>query len=205
MFALPDLPYPENALEPFFDTETMRLHHGKHHASYVDNLNKALESHPELSSKSVEELLCNLDTIPEDIRTKIRNHGGGHYNHTLFWQILTPEPKSQMPAPDSTLTKAMMSAFSSPQTFQEKFSSVALAHFGSGWAWLVIDGQNLEIVDSSNQDTPLSKGKIPLLALDLWEHAYYLKYQNRRAEYISAWWNIINWKKVEENFSAAAR
>ncbi len=202
MFTLPDLPYDYKALEPYIDEETMHLHHDKHHAAYVKNLNAALETKPELLQKPIEEIIANLNSLNLDPITlsKVKNNGGGHANHSFFWQIMTPNPKENPPARDSELIKAITQTFGSPETLKEKFTAVAMARFGSGWAWLVINEEKLEITDTPNQDSPLTEGKTPLLALDAWEHAYYLKYQNRRADYIAAWWNIVNWHQVEENF-----
>lgn len=197
MFTLFDLPYAYNALEPYIDEETMHLHHDKHHAGYVNNLNDALKDNQQLSNLTIEQLLKDLDKIPQDIRTKVRNNGGGHFNHSLFWKIMSPV---QGGSANSKLAAAIKDAFGNFEIFQEKFSDVALKHFGSGWAWLVLDNGKLMIEDSNNQDSPLMQGKLPILGLDVWEHAYYLKYQNRRIEYIKAWWNVVNWTKVEENY-----
>ena len=198
---LPKLPYEYNALEPFIDEQTMRIHHTKHHQNYVDKLNEALDKHPELKEKKVEELLAdNLKIVPEDIKGAVRNHGGGHINHSFFWQILSPQKQdgSKM----KKLADAINANFGDYTQFQEQFKTTALGRFGSGWAWLILNkDKKLEIVSTPNQDSPLSDGKIPLLALDVWEHAYYLKYQNKRADYIEAFWNIINWKKVEELYN----
>ena len=197
MFTLPDLPYPESALEPYIDEETMKIHHGKHHAAYVQNLNDALKDFPELSTKKTEELIADLEAIPEGIRTKVRNQGGGHANHSLFWTIMSP---SKSALKEGTLMEELKKTFGDLAAFQEKFSAAAMGRFGSGWAWLVKGEDGLEILDTSNQDSPISLGKDPILALDVWEHAYYLKYQNRRADYIKAWWNVVDWPQVERLF-----
>ncbi|MFZ5845353.1 MAG: superoxide dismutase [Patescibacteria group bacterium] len=203
MFTLPDLPYPYNALEPYIDERTMQIHHDKHHGAYVDNLNKALEGQRELDNLSIEQLLTDLARVPEEIRTKVRNHGGGHANHSLFWLVMAPPAggPGQAPLPAGELAKAINETFGSLEKFQEQFTAAAMGRFGSGWAWLVVAGEKLEIMDTLNQDTPLSEGKIPLLGLDVWEHAYYLKYQNRRADYVAAWWKVVNWREVEKRFA----
>lgn len=208
MFTLPELPYPYGALEPYIDTETMKIHHDKHHAAYVDNLNKVLEGRETLLKMSVEEILKGLDGVPQEIRARVRNHGGGHANHSFFWTIMAPSGSTEVksrPKMDSPFIKAINAAFSSPQTFKEKFTAAAMGRFGSGWAWLVVNKGKAEIMDTANQDSPLSEGKTPILGLDIWEHAYYLKYQNRRADYINAWWQVVNWKQVEENFNKAVK
>jgi Fe-Mn family superoxide dismutase len=197
-FELPDLPYPHDALEPSIDKTTMEIHHGKHHGTYVTNLNKALESAPELAGKSIEDLLANnLSGVPESIRTAVRNNGGGHYNHSMFWKLMGPKCGGE---PTGALRDAMVSTFSTLESFKEKFAAAAMGRFGSGWAWLVLDGSNLSITSTPNQDSPVMEGKFPVLGIDVWEHAYYLKYQNRRAEYVAAWWNTVNWKAAEERF-----
>jgi Fe-Mn family superoxide dismutase len=198
-FTLPNLPYAHDALEPFIDKMTMEIHHGKHHGAYVTNVNKALESTPQLATLSVEELLANgLAAVPESIRTAVRNNGGGHANHTMFWQIMGPKAGGQ---PSGKLGEAINGAFGSFDNFKEKFAAAAMGRFGSGWAWLVKDSAGkLDIVSTANQDNPISDGKSPVMGIDVWEHAYYLKYQNRRAEYIAAWWNVVNWKEVEKRF-----
>ncbi len=198
---LPPLPYPYDALEPYIDTLTMQIHHDKHHQAYVDNLNKALEGHPELQSKSVEDLIKDLNAVPEEIRTAVRNHGGGHANHTFFWLIMGPNAGGE---PQGDLAKAIASTFGSFEGFKDQFTKAALGRFGSGWAWLSVDGEGRLVVSSTaNQDSPLSEGMIPILGIDVWEHAYYLKYQNRRGDYIAAWWNVVNWKAVAERYAAA--
>lgn len=196
--ALPPLPYDYNALEPYIDAQTMQIHHDKHHQAYVDNLNKAISGHPDLEQKSLEELLQNLDAVPEEIRTAVRNHGGGHYNHSFFWPLMK---KNGGVEPKGELAQAISQKFSDFAKFKEEFTTVATKHFGSGWAWLVKDSSgNLKVYSTPNQDSPIMEGMQPILGLDVWEHAYYLKYQNRRPEYIEAWWKVINWEKAEENF-----
>ena len=190
---LPDLPYDFNALAPHIDEQTMRIHHGKHHAAYVAKLNGALDGHPDLQAKSVEELIGNLDALPEGIRTAIRNNGGGHANHTLFWQIMAPGAGG---APTGQIADAINGAFGSFDGLKEKFAAAAIGRFGSGWAWVVADGGSLSIESSPNQDSPRMSGKNAVLGLDVWEHAYYLNYQNRRPDYIAAWWNVVNWAEV---------
>ncbi|EAD0648415.1 superoxide dismutase [Listeria monocytogenes] len=199
-YELPKLPYTYDALEPNFDKETMEIHYTKHHNTYVTKLNEAVAGHPELASKSVEELVANLDSVPEDIRGAVRNHGGGHANHTLFWSILSPNGGG---APTGNLKAAIESEFGTFAEFKEKFNAAAAARFGSGWAWLVVNDGKLEIVSTANQDSPLSDGKTPVLGLDVWEHAYYLKFQNRRPEYIDTFWNVINWDEANKRFDAA--
>ncbi|EFP0770596.1 superoxide dismutase [Listeria monocytogenes] len=199
-YELPKLPYTYDALEPNFDKETMEIHYAKHHNTYVTKLNEAVAGHPELASKSVEELVANLDSVPEDIRGAVRNHGGGHANHTLFWSILSPNGGG---APTGNLKAAIESEFGTFDEFKEKFNAAAAARFGSGWAWLVVNDGKLEIVSTANQDSPLSDGKTPVLGLDVWEHAYYLKFQNRRPEYIDTFWNVINWDEANKRFDAA--
>jgi Fe-Mn family superoxide dismutase len=200
-FTLPNLPYAHDALEPHIDKMTMEIHHGKHHATYVSNVNKALESAPDLANVSIEELLANeCAKAPEAIRTAVRNNGGGHANHSLFWQIMSPNGGGQ---PSGALAEAVASAFNSFENFKEKFSNAAITRFGSGWAWLVISGGKLDLYSTANQDSPLMQGHIPILGLDVWEHAYYLKYQNRRPEYVAAWWNVVNWPEVEKRFLAS--
>ncbi len=198
-FTLPNLPYAADALEPYIDKATMEIHHGKHHAAYVTNVNKALESAPELANKTPEELLANnLAIVPESIRTAVRNNGGGHLNHSMFWQIMGPNAGGQ---PSGKLAEAIKSTFGSFDTFKEKLTAAGMARFGSGWAWLVKDSAGkLDIYSTANQDSPIIEGKIPVMGVDVWEHAYYLKYQNRRAEYLAAWWNVVNWKEVEKRF-----
>ncbi len=200
IYSLPALPWAYDALEPYIDEQTMRIHHTKHHQTYIDKLNAALEDHKDLQERNVEELIKDLNAIPDSIRTAVRNHGGGHANHSFFWPLL-------MKGVDFSgdIADAVTSKFSDFDTFKEKFSTAAALLFGSGWAWLVMNGEELEIMTTPNQDSPLSEGKIPILGLDVWEHAYYLKYQNRRPEYISAFFNVINWKKADESYKDAKR
>ncbi|MCS7337046.1 MAG: superoxide dismutase [Verrucomicrobiae bacterium] len=198
-FALPPLPYAHDALEPHIDARTMELHHGKHHAAYVANLNRAINEHgQQLRSMSIEEILRDLNRVPEKIRTAVRNHGGGHYNHSLFWQMMKKNGGGE---PKGELATAIEKQFGSFANFKDEFSKAAVGVFGSGWAWLVLDAGQLRIETTPNQDTPLSAGRLPLLGLDVWEHAYYLKYQNRRADYVAAWWNVVNWDFVAERYA----
>jgi Fe-Mn family superoxide dismutase len=199
---LPKLPYAHDALEPHIDAKTMEIHHGKHHKGYVDKLNAALEKHPDLMKKSIEELLRDLKKVPEAIRTAVRNNGGGHANHSLFWPSMSPKGGGE---PKGKLAEAIKSAFGDFGAFKQKFSDAGAGRFGSGWAWLIVDGGKLAIVDTPNQDTPLMEGKRPILGLDVWEHAYYLKYQNRRPEYIAAWWNVVTWEEVGKRFETAGK
>lgn len=196
-FTLSPLPYAYDALEPFIDAQTMTIHHDKHHAVYVTNLNVALDKHSELAGWSLEELLVKLNEVPEDIRTAVRNHGGGHYNHDMFWQIMAPNAGGE---PKGALASAIESDFGSFANFKAEFEKAALGRFGSGWAWLVEKGDKLAVVSTANQDNPLTDGLKPLAGIDVWEHAYYLKYQNRRAEYASAWWNVVNWEEVASRY-----
>jgi len=196
-FTLAPLPYGYDALEPFIDTQTMTIHHDKHHAAYVTNLNAALEKHPELSSWSLNDLVQKLNDVPEDIRTAVRNHGGGHYNHDMFWQIMAPKAGGE---PKGALASAITADFGSFTNFKAEFEKAAMGRFGSGWAWLVVRGDKLAVVSTANQDNPLTDGLKPLAGLDVWEHAYYLKYQNRRAEYAAAFWNVINWDAVAKRY-----
>lgn len=196
---LPKLPYAHDALEPHIDAKTMEIHHGKHHKGYVDKLNAALEKHPELAKKSIEDLLRGIKKVPDDIRTAVRNNGGGHANHSLFWPSMSAKGGGE---PGGTLADAIKSAFGDFATFKQKFADAAAGRFGSGWAWLIVDGKKLAITDTPNQDSPLMDGKMPILGLDVWEHAYYLKYQNRRPEYIAAWWNVVDWEAVGKRFAA---
>ncbi len=199
-FTLPALPYAFDALEPHIDAKTMEIHHDKHHQAYITNVNKALESAPELASKSVEELLANnCAIVPEAIKTAVRNNGGGHYNHSMFWNLLSPSGGG---VPVGNLAQAITGAFGSFDAMKEKFNAAATTRFGSGWAWLVKSGSAIEIISTANQDCPLMEGKFPVLGLDVWEHAYYLKYQNRRPEYIGAWWNVTNWAEAEKRFNS---
>ena len=192
---LPPLPYPFDALEPHIDKLTMEIHHGKHHAAYVANLNAALEKYPELQSKSVEDLLRGISSVPEDIRTAVRNNGGGHANHTMFWQIMGPKAGG---APTGPIADAIRASFGSFDAFKDQFTKAALGRFGSGWAWVINQNGKLVIESTANQDSPLMEGKKIVFGLDVWEHAYYLKYQNRRGDYINAWWNIVNWAEINK-------
>jgi len=197
-FTLPPLPYAPDALEPFIDKMTMEIHHGKHHNAYVTNLNKALESAPELAGKSIEELLANnCAIVPEGIRTAVRNNGGGHVNHSMFWTIMGPGGAKE---PGGELADAIKSAFGSLDGLKEKVNAAGAARFGSGWAWVLDNGGKLEVISTANQDSPLMEGRTPVFGVDVWEHAYYLKYQNRRPDYLAAWWNVINWAEVEKRF-----
>lgn len=199
-FELPQLPYAYDALEPHIDKETMNIHHTKHHNTYVTNLNAALEGNEELLSKSVEEIVANLDAVPEEKRTAVRNNGGGHANHSLFWTIISPNGGGQ---PTGKLAEAITSKFGSYDSFKEEFAKAATTRFGSGWAWLAVNNGEIEITSTPNQDSPLSEGKTPIIGLDVWEHAYYLNYQNRRPEYINAFWNVVNWNEAEKRYNAA--
>ena len=198
-FTLPPLPYDFAALEPHIDAKTMEIHHGKHHQTYVNNLNAAIEKAPELANKSLDDLMRNVNSVPESVRTAVRNNGGGHWNHSLFWQIMAPKAGGE---PGGNLGNAIRSAFGDFAKFREQFSAAGVGRFGSGWAWLINNGGKLSITSTPNQDNPMMDGQRAILGLDVWEHAYYLKYQNRRPDYISAWWNVVNWKEVEKRFSA---
>ncbi len=199
-FTLPQLPYAPDALEPHIDKMTMEIHHGKHHAAYVTNLNKALESAPDLHDKTIEELLANnCAAVPESIRTAVRNNGGGHINHSMFWKIMGPGKGG---APVGNLAQAIAGAFGSFDAMKEKMNAAAMGRFGSGWAWLLKSGNGVEISSTANQDSPVMEGKFPVIGVDVWEHAYYLKYQNRRADYLGAWWNVVNWEEAEKRFNS---
>jgi superoxide dismutase, Fe-Mn family len=199
-FTLPALLYAADALEPHIDKMTMEIHHGKHHAAYVTNLNKALESAPDLANKSIEELLANnCAAVPENIRTAVRNNGGGHINHSMFWRIMGPSGGG---APVGNVAQAINSTFGSFDDFKTKFNAAGATRFGSGWAWLVKSGGKVDIISTANQDSPVMEGKFPVMGLDVWEHAYYLKYQNRRPDYLAAWWNVVNWQEAEKLFNA---
>jgi Fe-Mn family superoxide dismutase len=199
-FTLPPLPYAPDALEPHIDKMTMEIHHGKHHNAYVTNLNKALESAPELADKSIEELLANnCAIVPEKIRTAVRNNGGGHINHSMFWKIMGPGAGG---APVGNVAQAITGAFGSFDAFKEKFNAAGVGRFGSGWAWLLKTSGGVEITSTANQDSPIMEGKVPVFGCDVWEHAYYLKYQNRRPDYLAAWWSVVNWKEIEDRFNA---
>lgn len=197
---LPDLPYDFGALEPHIDAKTMEIHHDKHHAGYIAKLNAALEGQPSLLDQPVEALIANLNSVPENIRTAVRNNGGGHANHTLFWQVMSPKGGGE---PKGELADAIKSTFGSFADFKTKFSDAAGTRFGSGWAWLAVSSGKLEVCSTANQDSPLMDGKKPVLGLDVWEHAYYLKYQNKRPDYVGAWWNVVNWDKVAELYAKA--
>lgn len=198
-FELPKLPYGVDALEPYIDAQTMTIHHDKHHAAYVTNLNGAIEKHPELAAKPLEALLKDLNAIPEDIRIVVRNHGGGTWNHNMFWEVMGPKAGG---APKGDLAKAIDTGFGSLDNFKAEFEKAANGRFGSGWAWLIKKGSGLAVLSTPNQDNPLSDGQTPILGNDVWEHAYYLKYQNRRAEYVTNWWNVVNWDVVASRFAA---
>ena len=196
-FTLPPLPYDFTALEPHIDAKTMEIHHGKHHQTYVNNLNAAIEKAPELASRSLDDLMRNVNSLPEAVRTPIRNNGGGHWNHSMFWQIMAPKAGGE---PGGNLGPAIKSAFGDFAKFREQFSAAGVGRFGSGWAWLINTGGKLSITSTPNQDNPLMEGQKAIMGLDVWEHAYYLKYQNRRPDYITAWWNVVNWKEVEKRY-----
>lgn len=199
MHELPSLPYKYSDLEPHFDEETMRLHHTKHHQTYIDKLNAALQAYPDLAAKDIFSLMKDLNGVPEDIRTAVRNHGGGHLNHLLWWEWLSPTPG----APGEQTIGALDQAFGSVEEFKKQFTAAALARFGSGWTWLVKTDGGLKIESTANQDTPISEGKMVIFGVDVWEHAYYLKYQNRRADYLAALWNVVNWQKLEQSLGAS--
>jgi len=200
-YELPPLPYPSNALEPHIDAKTMEIHHDKHHQAYITNANKALEGHPDLAAKPVDELLADLNKIPESVRTVLRNNAGGHSNHTFFWKIIGPNAGG---TPKGKLAEAINSTFGGFDQFKEELQKAAIGRFGSGWAWLVVNKEGkLQITSTANQDTPISDGLKPVIGVDVWEHAYYLLYQNRRPDYLKAWWNVVNWSQAEKNFEAA--
>lgn len=199
-YTLPDLPYAYDALEPYIDEETMHLHHDKHHNTYVTNLNSAIEKYPELGEKTIEELLSDMDAIPTDIKTAVRNNGGGHANHSFFWEIMAPNAGGE---PTGEIKEAINEAFGDFSSFKEEFKKAAAGRFGSGWAWLVMENGKLAITSTANQDSPLMEGKTQILGLDVWQHAYYLKYKNVRPDYIAAFWNVINWDEVNKRFEAA--
>jgi len=204
MFSLPDLPYNYDALAPYISEQIQQLHHNKHHQAYVNNLNKALEKYPEWQNKSIEEIITSLDKVPEDVRLTVRNNGGGHYNHSMFWEMMAPK-KGNGQAPSGTLLDKLQHTFGDYKTFQEEFSTGAGKIFGSGWEWLVLDKGEVKLVSTPNQDSPLTQGMTPLLGLDVWEHAYYLQYYNVRADYVTAWWNIVNWDDVARRLNTAMR
>jgi superoxide dismutase, Fe-Mn family len=198
---LEPLPYSFDALEPHIDAKTMEIHHGKHHQTYVDKLNAALEKHPNLQEKKIEELLSQLNAVPEDIRSAVRNHGGGHFNHSFWWPLLKKEVK-----PNGEVLEAIKSSFESLDKFKEKFTAAGMNNFGSGWAWLVLTKEgSLEIMSTPNQDSPISQGKMPIVGVDLWEHSFYIKFQNRKNEYLAAFWNVVNWDQVEKNYQSARK
>jgi len=201
-YELPPLPYPKEALEPHIDAQTMEIHHGKHHATYVTNLNKAIAGKADLEKKSIEELISNMNAIPEDIRGVVRNNGGGHANHSMFWRIMGPKAGG---APTGKIGDDIKSTFGSFETFKEKLEAAGTGRFGSGWAWLIVKGGKLEITSTANQDNPLMEGNKPILGVDVWEHAYYLKYQNKRADYLKAWWNVVNWNEVNKIYETAKK
>jgi Fe-Mn family superoxide dismutase len=196
-YELPALPYAHNALEPSIDEQTMQIHHGKHHQTYVNNLNAALEKHPQLQGQPIEQLIADLNAIPEDIRTAVRNNGGGHANHSFFWTVMAPNAGGP---PTGAIAEAIDAKFGSFDAFKEAFAKAATGRFGSGWAWLIKSGAGVDVTSTANQDSPLMEGKTPLLGLDVWEHAYYLKYQNKRPDYIAAFWNVVNWDAVNKAF-----
>ena len=199
-YTLPDLPYEYDALEPYIDVETMHLHHDKHHNTYVTNLNAAIEKHPELAEQTIEELVTHLNDVPEDIRTAVRNNGGGHANHSFFWKIMAPNAGGE---PTGEIKTAIEETFGSFEKMKEEFKTAATGRFGSGWAWLVWNNDKLEITSTANQDSPLTDGKTPIIGLDVWEHAYYLKYKNVRPDYIAAFWDVVNWEQATQNLAAA--
>jgi Fe-Mn family superoxide dismutase len=202
-FTLPKLPYAYDALEPHIDAKTMEIHHDKHHQAYVDNLNKALAAHADLMKKSIVEILRDVKSLPKDVQQAVINNGGGHANHTMFWEIMGPKAGGE---PSGELAKAITKTFESFAKFQEKLTAAAMTRFGSGWAWLVADGKGkLDVISSANQDSPYMEGNTPVLGIDVWEHAYYLKYQNRRADYVKAWWNVVNWKAVADRHAMAGK
>jgi Fe-Mn family superoxide dismutase len=201
-YTLPDLPYAFDALEPHIDAKTMEIHHGKHHAAYVNNVNNALANHADLAGKGIDDLMRDLSKVPEAIRTAVRNNGGGHANHSMFWKLMK---KGGGGAPKGELAAAIDKKFGGFDKFQEQFTNAGMTRFGSGWAWLSVSGKELQLTSSANQDTPLSDGATPVLGLDVWEHAYYLNYQNRRPDYIKAWWNVVDWDAVAANYAAALK
>ncbi len=198
-YSVPDLPYDYDALEPHIDEQTMRIHHDKHHQAYVDKANAALDG-TDWADSNVDDVLRSLDQLPDDIRTPVRNNAGGHFNHSFFWKIMGPDGGGD---PDGDLASAIEQAFGSLDSFKEEFKNAGVNRFGSGWAWLVHDGSGLAVVSTANQDSPISSGQTPLLGVDVWEHAYYLKYQNRRPDYLDAWWNVVNWSEVAARFASA--
>ncbi|MBY0050130.1 superoxide dismutase [Brevibacillus agri] len=201
-FTLPQLPYAYDELEPYLDAKTMEIHHGKHHATYVANLNKALENYPQFQNATVEELICHLNDLPEEIRTAVRNHGGGHYSHSLYWSIMSPTGGGK---PRGDIVKGIDKHFGSFAQMKEELTKAAISRFGSGWGWLVVDGDKLEVTSTPNQDTPFMEKKTPILVVDVWEHAYYLQYQNKRPDFVSSWWNVIDWEEVNRRYNEAMR
>ena len=201
-YELPPLPYPKDALEPHIDAQTMEIHHGKHHNAYVTNLNKAFAGKGDLEKKSIEQLISNMNAVPEDIRAAVRNNGGGHANHSMFWKIMGPGAGGK---PSGKLAEDINATFGSLDAFKEKFEAGGVGRFGSGWVWLVVKNSKLEIMSTANQDNPLMEGIKPVMGCDVWEHAYYLKYQNRRPDYLKAWWNVVNWNEVGKNYEAAKK
>ena len=199
-YELPPLPYPKDALEPYIDAQTMEIHHDKHHGAYVTNVNKAIAGKPDLEKKSVEDLIRNLDAVPADIRGVVRNNGGGHANHSMFWKLLAPKAGG---APSGKLADDLKATFGSFDGFKEKFEAAGIGRFGSGWAWLVYADGKLQVLSTANQDSPYMNGQAPIMGVDVWEHAYYLKYQNKRPDYIDAWWNVVNWAAIGERYSKA--
>lgn len=204
MFVLPELPYEYDGLAPFISSDIQHLHHDKHHRAYVDNLNKALEKYPDWQSKTIEEIIVSLDQVPEDVRTVVRNHGGGHYNHSMFWEMMAPK-KGSGQEPSGTLLDKIQHAFGDLKAFQDQFGQNAIKIFGSGWEWLVWDNGEVKLMNTPNQDSPLTQGKVPLLGLDVWEHAYYLQYYNKRPDYVTAWWNVVNWDDVAKRLDGAMK
>jgi superoxide dismutase, Fe-Mn family len=199
-YTLPDLPYDYSALEPHIDARTMEIHHSKHHQTYVDKVNAALEGHDDLSGQSIEDLMRNFDKVPSDIQTPVRNNGGGHANHSLFWTIMSPDGGGE---PSGELADAITSTFGSTKDLKDKINEAGVNRFGSGWSWLVVRGGNLEVTSTANQDSPLMEGQTPILGIDVWEHAYYLNYQNKRPDYLAAWWNVVNWDEVSKRYDNA--
>ena len=204
-YELPPLPYDYAALEPFIDSETMHLHHDKHHQAYVTNVNAALEKHPDFGGKSVDDLLRDLNSVPDDIRTTVRNNGGGHSNHSMFWAIMAPPKSGGGGAPTGAIADQIKKDFGDFEAFKKTFNETTAKQFGSGWGWLVIQGGKLKVITTANQDSPLSQGLYPILGNEVWEHAYYLKYQNRRPDYLAAWWNVVNWSEVSKRFEKAKK
>lgn len=202
VFTLPELPYAYDELEPHLDARTMEIHHGKHHATYVANLNKALEGRTQFAHASVEELISNLNDVPEEIRAAVRNQGGGHYGHSLYWSIMSPTGGGN---PYGDISKGIEKHFGSFEQMKEKLTKAAISRFGSGWGWLVVNGDKLEVMSTPNQDTPLMENKTPILVVDVWEHAYYLQYQNRRPDFVSSWWNVVDWEEVNRRYNEAVR